>query len=98
MSNKIKKIKRPWVFERKPFERTRTHADFDYNARKWRKLRAAQLTQFPFCKHCDQLNIITIATVADHIVPVKKGGAGYELSNLQSLCKKCHDKKSAKDK
>ena len=26
----------------------------------------------------------------DHIVPVVKGGAMWELSNLQTLCRPCH--------
>lgn len=98
MPKKIQTVKRPWVQERKPFERTRTHDDFDYNGRKWRKLRALQLDKFPLCKHCDEKDIVSVATVADHIVPVKKGGDGYSMDNLQSLCKKCHDSKSARDK
>lgn len=98
MANRINRVKRPWVAERKPFERVRTHDDFDYNGRKWRKLRALQLEKFPLCKQCESKGETAIATVADHIVPVKKGGDGYNMDNLQSLCKKCHDSKSARDK
>lgn len=98
MADRIKSIKRPWTQERKPFERERRHDDFDYNGRKWRKLRALQLEKFPLCNHCERDEVVTVATVADHIVPVKKGGDGYSMDNLQSLCKKCHDRKSALDK
>lgn len=98
MAKKIERLNRPWVQDRKPFERERRHDDFDYNGRKWRNLRKMQLKMFPLCKHCEQNDIIEIASVADHIIPVKKGGPGYDLDNLQSLCKKCHDRKSAKDK
>ena len=35
---------------------------------------------------------MTPATIADHIVPVKVDRtAVFELLNLQSLCKSCHD-------
>lgn len=98
MAERIKKVNRPWVQERKPFERVRHADDFDYNGRKWRKLRKLQLDKYPLCKHCEANEVTTIASVADHIIPVKKGGDGYSMSNLQSLCKKCHDAKSAKDK
>lgn len=98
MADRIKKVKRPWVQERKPFERERRHDDFDYNGRKWRNLRKHQLTLKPLCEKCLEDDCTVLATVADHIVPVKKGGSGYNLENLQSLCKKCHDSKSARDK
>lgn len=30
----------------------------------------------------------------DHITPLRDGGAPYDLSNLQSLCAKCHSRKT----
>lgn len=98
MAERIKKVNRPWVQQRKPFERERRHDDFDYNGRKWRNLRKHQLTLKPLCEKCLEEDVTVLATVADHIVPVKKGGSGYDLENLQSLCKRCHDSKSARDK
>jgi 5-methylcytosine-specific restriction endonuclease McrA len=32
---------------------------------------------------------------ADHIVPVAHGGAGCDLTNFQTLCRKCHRAKTA---
>lgn len=34
------------------------------------------------------------ADVVDHIVPIKKGGAELDESNLQPLCHSCHNKKT----
>ena len=98
MPKKIGSVKRPWVQERKAFERERHADDFDYNGRKWRNLRKVKLEMNPLCCKCEEDDLVVIATVVDHIVPVKKGGAGYDLDNLQSLCKKHHDSKSARDK
>lgn len=30
----------------------------------------------------------------DHITPIRDGGAPYDLANLQSLCPKCHSRKT----
>jgi len=84
--------------ERKPFERQRHQDDFDYNGRKWRNLRKIILAKHPLCVMCEREGLVEVATVVDHIIPVKKGGAGYDENNLQSLCKKHHDSKSARDK
>ena len=32
----------------------------------------------------------------DHIVPLRAGGNPFELRNLQTLCRSCHIKKSAR--
>ncbi len=33
--------------------------------------------------------------IVDHIVRIEAGGAALDLDNLQTLCKDCHDMKSA---
>lgn len=33
----------------------------------------------------------------DHIVPISKGGSFYDMANLQTLCKQCHEQKTAED-
>ena len=38
------------------------------------------------------------ATEADHIVPVSRGGAEYDVSNGQALCASCHSKKTASER
>ena len=65
-----------------------------YRTTKWRKLRGYVLRQNPLCVHCEEKGIATAAEVVDHITPIKKGGAELELSNLQGLCHKCHNRKT----
>jgi 5-methylcytosine-specific restriction protein A len=56
----------------------------------WRKARKLALerdghrcvAREPGCK--------VAASTVDHVVPVDRGGAWYELANLQSLCSHCH--------
>ena len=95
----IKKTRRrPWIPERKPFERYRHHNTQFYQSSPWRKLRKMKLDQDPMCEICQQQGKLTPAQMVDHIVPINKGGAPLDLDNLQSLCNACHAIKSAKDK
>lgn len=98
MPYKPQKINRPWQPERKPFDRVRKPDAFNYNARKWRKLRSEVLTSEPLCRHCEAKGIATVATVVDHITRIDAGGAEYDKDNLQPLCKKCHDSKSGTER
>jgi 5-methylcytosine-specific restriction protein A len=96
MANKPKKVNRSWVPERKPFEREQDNSDF-YNSRTWRKLRKFVLDKNPLCVNCERNGIISVAKVGDHIVPINKGGERLKESNIQGLCKKCHDSKSGRE-
>lgn len=48
----------------------------------------------PLCWECKKENRVEIATEVDHIVSRSKGGPDFEPSNLMSLCKSCHSKKT----
>ena len=63
-----------------------------YHSSAWRKLRATHLNANPYCAMCPD-----VATTVDHIIE-HRGDEGLFLDagNLQSLCKRCHDKKSAR--
>ena len=63
------------------------------------KLREQLLKQEPLCRPCRQKNPpqFTPATIADHVTPIAKGGAVHDLSNMQPVCKPCHDRKTAED-
>jgi 5-methylcytosine-specific restriction protein A len=66
-----------------------------YNNR-WRKASKAYLKDNPLCVHCKKEDRHTPATEVDHIIP--HGGdmkRFWDKSNWQSLCKKCHSKKTA---
>jgi 5-methylcytosine-specific restriction endonuclease McrA len=63
-----------------------------YKTSAWQKLRRRQLKLNPLCKFCDRKKILTIATVADHIQPHRGNMEKFfDIDNLQSLCKTCHD-------
>lgn len=50
----------------------------------------------PLCVHCQSKGGVSLATELDHILPLFKGGVDDE-TNLQGLCKPCHDAKTAQD-
>ena len=66
-----------------------------YQRAKWKRVRNYQLLQFPFCKSCQSKEILTQATVVDHIIPIAEGGDEYDQNNLQSMCVSCHNAKTA---
>ena len=62
----------------------------------WRKIRNQFIRQHPLCAHCLVNGKATLAEEVDHILPLSQGGT-HETNNLQSLCKSCHSRKSAKE-
>ena len=59
-------------------------------------LRPAQLLREPFCRECAKRGIRTRATVVDHVRPHRGDWALFiDPANHQSLCKHCHDRKTA---
>ena len=71
-----------------------TSAQRGYMSLAHRAWRAAVLARYPVCVGlgCDRP-----ATVADHIVPIKRGGPRYALSNGQGLCAACHAAKTRRE-
>lgn len=63
------------------------------------RLRKQLLAAEPLCRLCLQKNPprTTVATIADHIIPIAKGGAVHDLSNMQPVCAECHDAKTRAD-
>lgn len=58
-------------------------------------LRPMQLLQEPFCRECAKRGHRVYATVADHVVPHRGNMDLFtDRGNLQSLCKRCHDRKT----
>lgn len=58
-----------------------------YISTRWRRLRALVLRASPLCALCG-----AVATLVDHIVPIKAGGADLDPKNLRSMCASCHAK------
>lgn len=69
-----------------------------YKTARWQKLRKRVLSEHPLCAECERQGRIAPATVTDHIIP-HKGNLElfWDEGNLQSLCKSCHDRKTAKE-
>ena len=59
--------------------------------RPWRRASKEYLWRNPLCVECGNP-----AEVVDHKTAVEAGGEMWDESNWQSLCKRCHDKKTAK--
>ncbi len=96
MPSSPNKIKRPWVKERVTHQRYVDNSFF-YNSWSWRKKRKQHLITNPTCVMCDKENIVTNATVVDHIVPISLGGCKLCNDNLQSMCEYHHNQKSGKE-
>ena len=63
-----------------------------YESAAWRRNRLLFLQAHPLCVFCQRAGAVEPATVVDHIIPHKGGAALFwDVSNWQSLCKKCHD-------
>ena len=72
--------------------------DARYSTARWQAARAAQLARVPCCEVCTTQGRTTAATVCDHRQPVRLGGDFWDSSNYQSLCRPCHQAKSAQER
>jgi len=62
---------------------------------RWRKVRALYLKSNPLCVRCLDAGRTTAATVVDHIRAHQGDEAlMWDDTNYQSLCKRCHDRKT----
>ena len=78
-------------------KRSGNSAERGYGYR-WQKLRNRFIAQHPYCEECMKQGKITLATDVDHIVPHRGDPALlYDETNLQSLCKACHSRKTARE-
>lgn len=87
------------VDKRKEYDKQRRPSYHQwYSGRQWRVLRMHCLKCNPLCAICKQHDKLTPATVVDHIIS-HKGNVSmfFDTNNLQSLCKQCHDVKTAKE-
>lgn len=67
-----------------------------YNTARWRKRRALLLSNEPLCRACRNVGRITVATVADHIVPHRGDEHLFWYGDLQPLCATCHNSMKAR--
>lgn len=68
-----------------------------YNSPAWRRLSRAYRQEHPLCELCSKRGVIRTADMVDHIVPIRLGGESMDWNNCQSLCHKCHNRKSGRE-
>lgn len=69
-----------------------------YSTAAWKRLRKLKLNSHPLCEHCDKNKETKTAQLVDHITPIKDDwGLRLTTSNLQSLCHRCHNVKTARE-
>ena len=78
------------------YERDKINQKF-YQSAEWKAVKKHHLAIEPLCRECKKNGLLTKATMADHIIPIKQGGATLDDNNLQSLCWSCHSQKSAEE-
>jgi hypothetical protein len=71
--------------------------DTDFYRRKaWLKLRQKYIQESPVCELCNQYDIVSQGEVVDHIISRRIcAELEYATLNLQTLCGKCHQGKTA---
>ena len=69
-----------------------------YHTTRWKKESRAFRQRNPLCAQCNKEGIIEAAVITDHIIPKDICPDPWDQTNWQGLCKKCHAKKSARDK
>lgn len=70
-----------------------------YNRKAWRKQSKAFLSEpdNSLCAICLEQGRYTIATETDHVKPITQGGAIWDRSNWQPICKTHHAQKSGRE-
>jgi 5-methylcytosine-specific restriction endonuclease McrA len=74
---------------RKPFMHAKSYNHYGPEHKAWR---AAVLARDPICKMCNRM-----ATEAHHIIPIRKGGARYDVANGVGLCHRHHSQATGRE-
>ena len=92
---------RPWIIKANDANSSRGRSPHAYEPRykskRWQRLRLAVLQSSPLCVSCRDSGVVRPARVVDHIRPVRRGGAFWDVHNLQTMCESCHNSKSGKE-
>ena len=65
--------------------------------REHERIRAELIRTVILCEECKRNNRTRVGVIADHKIPLAKGGTG-ERSNYQLLCRPCATEKDARDR
>lgn len=61
-----------------------------YDSRRWRKLRLQIIARDGGCTACGRTDRLDV----DHIIPWDRGGPWFDPTNLRTLCRTCHNRKT----
>lgn len=65
--------------------------------RRWQAVSAGWLRSHPLCVECERAGIVEAATDVDHVRPHRGDPKIFwDGTNWQSLCRRCHARKTAK--
>lgn len=67
------------------------------SGRRWARFRAGVLAREPLCRECRRAGYTVGAEEVDHVEPIHRGGAVFDLDNVQPLCRRCHARKTARE-
>lgn len=93
-----KKVKRPWIKERKPQEGRHNNNQKMYNSTAWRQCSRLIRQSNPICEVCKTINMLNTSDVTDHIITINEGGSVYDGRNHMAMCHHHHNIKSGKEK
>lgn len=65
-----------------------------YQSARWHRTSKQHRKANPLCVMCLKEGITKLAEELDHIVPIEEGGAIWDTTNHQGLCKSHHSKKT----
>lgn len=68
---------------------------------RWRRVRDRKLTRSPLCEPCLRKDPPrrTVASQVDHVIPRRRRpDLVFEMANLESVCTRCHARKSAEER
>jgi 5-methylcytosine-specific restriction enzyme A len=65
-----------------------------YKTPDWQRLREDQLSKHPLCHHCLAKGQTSDAKVVHHVIPHEGDWQLFITGELQSLCKRCHDREA----
>jgi 5-methylcytosine-specific restriction protein A len=66
-----------------------------YHSKEWKETRKWFAKRHPLCIVCKANGIAQSVEIVDHIIEIKDGGSMLCVTNLQSLCRRHHNTKTA---
>ena len=65
---------------------------------RYQKFRDRFMRRNPLCAECARQGLVTVSEEMDHIVPVVEAPDRiWDKTNLQALCRPCHEEKTARE-